>query len=74
MQKPFNTRELLARVRAVQRRTHTGNEAPCFQINELAVDVAAHTVRVSGAEVRLTPIEFALLKILSHHAGKVVTS
>ena len=73
VQKPFNTRELLARVRAVQRRTHTGNEAPCFQINELAVDVAAHTVRVSGAEVRLTPIEFALLKILSHHAGKVVT-
>lgn len=73
VQKPFDTRELIARLRAVQRRTQTGEDAPRLQTGDLAVDLAAHSVTVSDHAVKLTPIEFALLKTLAQHAGKVVT-
>lgn len=73
VQKPFDTRELVARLRAVQRRAQTGDEAPRLQTGDLTVDVAAHTVTVSDHAVKLTPIEFAMLRTLSQHAGKVVT-
>lgn len=73
VQKPFDTRELLARVRAVQRRSQTGDESPSLVVGDLIVDLAAHTVSVPDQEVKLTPIEFALIKVLAQHAGKVVT-
>jgi two-component system KDP operon response regulator KdpE len=72
VQKPFDTRELLARVRAVQRRTQTGEESPSIVVGDLIVDLAAHTVSASDQLVKLTPIEFALVKVLAQHVGKVV--
>lgn len=73
VQKPFDTRELMARLRAVQRRAQAGEDAPRLQTGDLAVDLAAHRVAVRENEVKLTPIEFAMLKALSQHAGKVIT-
>jgi two-component system KDP operon response regulator KdpE len=74
--KPFGVEELLARIRAVLRRSQ-GEAALAgggFQhFGELEVDLAGHIVRRRGVEVRLSPIEFALLKQLITHAGKVLT-
>ena len=71
--KPFESGELLARLRALQRRGHTGEESPVIVAGSLLVDLASHRAAVSGKEVRLTPTEFALLAILARHAGRVVT-
>jgi two-component system, OmpR family, KDP operon response regulator KdpE len=71
--KPFQSTELLARLRAIQRRAMITTEEPLFQAGHLAIDFTARTVTVSGKEVRLTATEYALLKELAQHAGKVVT-
>jgi two-component system KDP operon response regulator KdpE len=71
--KPFEAGELLARLRAVQRRVGSEKDEPYFQAGHLGIDFAAHTVTVKGKEVKLTATEYALLKILAQHAGKVVT-
>jgi two-component system KDP operon response regulator KdpE len=71
--KPFEGYELLARLRALQRRTHTGAEAPSHVFAGLTLDLAGRQVLVKGKEVRLTPIEYGLLRILGINAGKVVT-
>jgi two-component system KDP operon response regulator KdpE len=76
LSKPFGVEELLARMRAVLRRTQ--GETPqrgsgVKQFDDLEVDLTGHIVRLHGAEVRLSPTEFALLKLLITHAGKVVT-
>ncbi len=74
--KPFGVDELLARVRAVLRRTQPGAVAPASDIKrfgDLEVDVTGHVVRLREAEVRLTPTEFALLAQLVTNAGKVLT-
>ncbi len=76
LSKPFGVEELLARMRAVLRRTQ--GETPqrasgVKQYDDLEVDLAGHIVRLHGTEVRLSPTEFALLKLLITHAGKVVT-
>lgn len=71
--KPFESTELLARLRAIQRRTPFGTEDPYFQAGHLTIDFNSHTVTVKGHEVKLTGTEYALLKILALHAGKVVT-
>lgn len=71
--KPFESGELLARLRALQRRGQTGEASPVIVVGPLEVDLAAHRVTVRGQEVRLTPTEFALLGILARHAGRVVT-
>jgi two-component system KDP operon response regulator KdpE len=74
--KPFGVEELLARVRAVLRRTHwetiplTGG---IKQFGDLEIDLAGHIVRLRGAEVRLSQTEFALLEQLITKAGKVLT-
>ena len=74
--KPFSAGELLARIRVALRHTagalHEGSEA-AFKVGELQVDQLRRHVTVSGAEVRLTPIEYKLLTTLVRHAGKVVT-
>ena len=74
--KPFGVEELLARVRAVLRRTQW-ETVPLTdgrkQFGELEVDLAGHIVQLRGIEVRLSPTEFALLKELITHTGKVVT-
>lgn len=71
--KPFDSPELLARLRAIQRRTPLGSEDPYFQAGHLAIDFNARTVTVKGHEVKLTSTEYALLRVLARHAGKVVT-
>jgi DNA-binding response OmpR family regulator len=76
--KPFSVDELLARVRAVLRRSSfAGEDGAGMQarkgVGELAVDHAQHRVTLSGREVPLTPIEYRLLAYLAQNAGRVVT-
>jgi len=71
--KPFGTAELLARLRVIQRRAPGGPDEPVHVIGDLQVDLAAHVVRVKDHEVSLTATEYALLRVLVQHAGKVVT-
>ena len=71
--KPFNAREVIARLRAVMRRSADVAEEAVFTTGDLEVDLAARLVRVKGDEVKLTAIEYALLRTLIKHAGKVVT-
>ncbi|HET8842277.1 MAG TPA: response regulator transcription factor [Ktedonobacteraceae bacterium] len=74
--KPFGVGELLARVRAVLRRSHwtENNVAVTLQrFGNLEIDFALHAVSLNGEFVKLTPIEFALLQELALHPGKVRT-
>ncbi len=71
--KPFGAAELLARLRAVQRRAPGGPDEPVYVGGDLQVDLAAHVVKVKDHEVSLTATEYALLRVLVQHAGKVVT-
>ena len=73
--KPFNPRELLARVRAILRRSQgetPGGAADRIHVGDVQVDVGARTVRRGGDAVDLTAVEFALLEILLRNAGQVV--
>jgi two-component system KDP operon response regulator KdpE len=70
--KPFGTEELLARMRAVQRRAPDAQEEPVFVSGDLTVDLAGRMVTVKKKEVHLTATEYALLRELVRHAGKVV--
>jgi len=72
--KPFSPAELLARLRAVLRRAgEEGAAAPVIEVGDLAIDVADRRVVRGGTEIRLTPIEFELLRVLAQHRGKLVT-
>jgi two-component system KDP operon response regulator KdpE len=72
--KPFNTGELLARLRAALRRADKGkNEEPVFHAGDLAVDFANRRVTRLGEPVKLTATEYALLRLFIQHAGKVLT-
>jgi len=71
--KPFNPRELLARIRAVLRRAPSDAEAGHFQSGGLQIDYAAREVRVGGVRQSLTAHEYALLAALARHAGRVLT-
>jgi two-component system KDP operon response regulator KdpE len=72
--KPFNIRELLARIRANLRRAPaTEPESPLLEAGDFHIDIEAHQVTVRGREVHLTPKEFELLSYLARHAGKVIT-
>ena len=70
--KPFNPRELLARIRAVLRRAEPGEQAK-FQSGGLFIDFAAREVTVDGARQTLTAHEFELLVALAKNAGRVLT-
>lgn len=71
--KPFDTAELLARVRVAQRRSLTETGEPVFTAGSLCVDFSARQVTLGGAEIKLTPTEYSLLRVLVQNAGKVVT-
>jgi two-component system KDP operon response regulator KdpE len=71
--KPFSGRELLARVRAILRRTPGANEPTIVSFGAIEVDLPARVVRKSGVEVHLTAKEYAMLRLLVQHRGKVVT-
>lgn len=71
--KPFGTDELLARLRAVLRRSAEAGGAPVVEIGDLAIDVQDRRVTLGGEDVHLTPIEFDLLRVLAQHRGRLVT-
>jgi DNA-binding response OmpR family regulator len=70
--KPFQLEELLARIRALIRRTHQVKD-PILRICDLEIDTSSRVVRRGGQTIHLTPREFALLQFLAFHRGKVVT-
>ena len=70
--KPFAFEELLARVRAVMRRS-TGRTSARLSCGDLELDLARHQARRAGREVRLTAREFALLQFLLEHRGEIVS-
>lgn len=70
--KPFDLEELIARIRAILRRT-MGNPTCVLAVGALALDVEGHQVRRSGKPVRLTATEFRLLRYLMENAGRVVS-
>jgi two-component system KDP operon response regulator KdpE len=71
--KPFNGAELLARLRAALRHAQPQASDAMFSAGSLEVDLSRRMVRKSGEEVRLTPIEYSLLRLLVTHSGKVLT-
>ena len=72
--KPFGMEELSARIRAALRhRLQQEGEKPAFRSGDLTVDLVRRIVTVRGLEVKLTPREYDLLRILVAHAGKVLT-
>ncbi len=74
--KPFSVEELLARLRATQRRLsvmQTGTQSSVFQNGKLTVDYAAGCAYVDGEELHLTPMEYKLLCLLAQNVGKVLT-
>ena len=71
--KPFGMMELVARVRAVLRRTEQKQETEDYQVGELFVSPQRHVVRVAGEEVSLTNKEFELLCLLLEHQGIAMT-
>ncbi len=71
--KPFDATELLARLRAIQRRVPDAEENAYFQTGHLAIDFSSRIVTVNGREVKLTATEYGLLRVLALNAGKVVT-
>ena len=71
--KPFSSGELLARLRTTLRRSLPPVAGAIFRAGKIEVDLAARVVRKADAEVKLTPTEYALLRLLVVHAGKVLT-
>jgi two-component system KDP operon response regulator KdpE len=72
--KPFGVDELLARIRAaVRHRLQQEGERPLFRSGDLTVDLVRRLVMVRDHEVKLTPREYDLLRLLVAHAGKVLT-
>jgi two-component system KDP operon response regulator KdpE len=71
--KPFGTDELLARLRAVLRRSAEAGGSPLVEVGEVTIDLADRRVIRDGEEVHLTPIEFDLLRVLAQHRGRLVT-
>jgi len=72
--KPFGMDELLARMRAALRhQLQVHGERPVFQVGDLSVDLVRRHVKVDDKEVKLSPKEYDLLRLLVQHAGKVLT-
>lgn len=70
--KPFGTAELLARLDVIQRRRFT-RQSPEIIAGALKLDLLHHEATLDSVAVKLTPTEFALLKVLAEHAGRIVT-
>ena len=72
--KPFGMDELLARMRAALRhQLQVHGERPVFRVGDLSVDLVRRIVKVRDQEVKLSPKEYDLLRVLVQHAGKVLT-
>src|SRR5204863_4530456 len=72
--KPFGLEELLARMRAALRhQLQVQGERPVFRVDDLSVDLVRRIVKRADQEVKLSPKEYELLRLLVQHAGKVLT-
>jgi len=72
--KPFGMDELLARMRAALRhQLQTHGERPIFRVGDLSVDLVRRIVKMGDKDVKLSPKEYELLRVLVQHAGKVLT-
>jgi two-component system, OmpR family, KDP operon response regulator KdpE len=72
--KPFGMEELLARMRAALRhQLQVHGERPVFHAGELSVDLVRRIVKVGDKDIKLSPKEYDLLRVLVQHAGKVLT-
>ena len=71
--KPFSTEELLARLRVALRHAQPEPDLRVFTTGELQVDLTRRLVTVRGEPVKLTPTEYALLRLMVQHAGRVLT-
>jgi two-component system, OmpR family, KDP operon response regulator KdpE len=71
--KPFSMEELMARIRVAQRHAQPQQDEPVFASGEIQVDFARRLVTLRGEMVKLTPTEYALLRLMIQHAGKVLT-
>jgi two-component system KDP operon response regulator KdpE len=71
--KPFSTPELLARLRAAQRKTRPPEEVSVVKNGDLVVDLAAQVVTRAGREIKLSATEYALLRLFVKHPGRVLT-
>ena len=72
--KPFGMDELLARMRAALRhQLQVHGERPVFRVGDLSVDLVRRIVKVGDKDVKLSPKEYDLLRLLVQHAGKVLT-
>jgi two-component system, OmpR family, phosphate regulon response regulator OmpR len=71
--KPFNPRELAARLKAILRRRATGGRAEALRFGRLEIDRGARAVRVDGQERALTSYQFDLLWTLAQNAGRVMS-
>jgi two-component system KDP operon response regulator KdpE len=72
--KPFGMNELGARIRvALRHRLQQQGERPVFKVGELSVDLVKRIVRVGEKDVKLSPKEYDILRVLVQHAGKVLT-
>ena len=71
MTKPFNTRELIARMRAISRRLEKHVKEDQYQVGDLVVDSTARLVTLNTREIELTPKEFDILQLLMRNKGRV---
>jgi two-component system KDP operon response regulator KdpE len=71
--KPFGISELMARIRVSLRHQIVGVDDSLLQCGDLVIDLAKHQVTVANKEIKLTPTEYDLLKVLAKNAGKVLT-
>jgi len=71
--KPFSTDELLARIRVAQRHAQPQEQTAVFTLGNVQVDFSRRIVTRNGEPVKLTPTEYALLRLLIQHSGKVLT-
>ncbi len=71
--KPFAADELLARIRALSRRTPAAPDDPVTTFGDVVVDLGARVVTRAGSTVRLTPTEWRLLEVLLRNPGRLVT-
>jgi two-component system KDP operon response regulator KdpE len=72
--KPFGMEELLARMRAaIRHQLQIHGERPIFRVGDLSVDLVRRIVKLGERDVKLSPKEYDLLRIMVQHAGKVLT-
>jgi two-component system KDP operon response regulator KdpE len=71
--KPFSSAELLARLRAAQRKTKPVEETAVYNFGGLVIDLSAQSVSRGKCEIKLTATEYALLRLFVRHSGRVLT-